>query len=150
MLPQRCIWLCVVGDKNWQIVRKNMLWGVSPQWAKQLRKVRTGDLLLFYVAKPVSSIIGAGVVDSPVFVENNRLPWTGGVYPYRVRLKPIGNTELDLDDPLPLSKFLPKLRSLRSKQCLQRTMIRLTSLDCIAVSKLIGALQSLSVQDQRT
>lgn len=137
MEEKKAVWLCVLNSDSWKVVKGNMLWGVAQAWAKQIRKLRPGDLLVFYVKKPISSIVGIGEVSSEMFVDDNKLPWLDRSYPYRVRLRHIRNGKLELDEYLPLSGFVGKIEGVKTRWSLQRAMISLSWSDYLMICTLL-------------
>lgn len=65
-------WLLVGPIQNWKSALKHSppIWGVrdTPRLRPSVQKVSKGDLLAFYVMKPVSGIVGFGRVESERFI----------------------------------------------------------------------------------
>jgi predicted RNA-binding protein len=79
-------WLCVTNEDNWRVIRKENMWGVSDIHQDKLTQTKVGDRLVFYV-KPMR-IGGIFEVIAEPFQEDKEI-FLGGVYPHRIRLKPI-------------------------------------------------------------
>jgi predicted RNA-binding protein len=85
-------WLCITNEKNWEIIRKRNIWGVPKRSRGIIQKVKTGDLLIFYVApKRVASVFKAvsepyvdeeAIFNSKGFRDDER-------FSHRVRLEPV-------------------------------------------------------------
>jgi len=96
-------WLCVTDEDNWRVIRKEKIWAVSDRHQSKLTQTKIGDRLLFYV-KPVR-VGGIFEVASDPFQEDEEI-FLGGVFPHRVRLKPIIVSNKFLD-------FRPLINELR-------------------------------------
>lgn len=79
-------WLCITNEENWDIVRKNEIWGVNQKHKEKILNVKEGDPLVFYV-KP-KRIGGILETTSKPFKEN-KVIFKSGIFPYRVKLKSI-------------------------------------------------------------
>ncbi len=42
-------WLCITNEENWQIIKKNNIWGVAERHKNTISKVKKGDRCLIYV-----------------------------------------------------------------------------------------------------
>jgi len=85
-------WLCVVNQRNWSVVRRELVWGVPRRHRNKLASVRKGDVLIFYIKG--SKIGGIFQVVSDPYVDETRIFDTTGFpetekFPYRVKLKPV-------------------------------------------------------------
>jgi hypothetical protein len=65
-------WLLVASIENWKsaLKRSPPIWGVrdTSRLRSSVQKVSKGDLLAFYVMKPISGIVGFGRVESERFI----------------------------------------------------------------------------------
>ena len=79
-------WICILNEENFEIVKKNRIYGIPPniRALKKLRKVGLGDTLFFYVISPVKCIKGVSRVTSNVFNVQEFAPWNDRLYPYRI------------------------------------------------------------------
>lgn len=94
-------WLCITTHENWDIIRKQNIWGVETRYAVTIKRVCVGDRLIFYVkqeikgsAKTPSMIVGIFEVISEPFYDETPI-FSGGIYPWRVKLKPIKLGEVE-------------------------------------------------------
>jgi predicted RNA-binding protein len=42
-------WLRVTTEKNWNVIRDRLVWGVADRFKGAIQKVKPGDKLIFYV-----------------------------------------------------------------------------------------------------
>lgn len=42
-------WLCITTSENWNVIKKNNIWGVPERHKNTIAKVRQGDKLLIYL-----------------------------------------------------------------------------------------------------
>lgn len=85
-------WLILCGNKeNWNVAIERKVWGVKPNLSKLWNRLSEGDIIFFYVTRPIRRIIGVGrVVDKldPKFHPPKPL-WSDEIregrviYPYR-------------------------------------------------------------------
>jgi len=97
-------WILSGSPKNWETAfKEGNIWGLRPieRMVSQWEKLSKGDRLLFYATKPVSGIIGYGIVqtkfrqDKPLWpqeIEEDKVMW-----PYRF--------EFDVEYCLPPDKW---------------------------------------------
>jgi len=120
-------WLCVTDEDNWRIVRKENIWGVSDRHKNKITQTRIGDHLVFYV-KPLR-IGGIFEVTSTPFQENREI-FLGGIFPHRIRLKPIVVPNKFLDfRPLIGDLRLIKRKGPRWGACLQGKAMRVIQME---------------------
>lgn len=62
------IWLCVLTKANFELLKKERLYGVpnNKRSYEQLRRVHKGDTLLFYAISPVRRFLGISIAASEV------------------------------------------------------------------------------------
>jgi len=94
-------WLAISNRDNWEIVKKENIWGVAYRHRFSIEKVKKGDVVLFYVSSQKidnanTPIIITGVFEvlSSFYIDKKRIflvPKTmdDEVFPYRIKLKPI-------------------------------------------------------------
>lgn len=125
-------WLCITNEKNWEIIRKRNVWGVPKRSRGIIQKVKTGDLLVFYVApKRVAGVfktVSEPYVDEEVifsadgFSGNER-------FSYRVRLEPVVLAKEYVD----FSSLIPRLSFIVNKKrwsgYLRRAMVQIPKED---------------------
>ncbi len=121
-------WLCITNDKNWDVIRKRNVWGVPKRSRGIIRKVKIGDLLVFYVSpKRVAGVFKA--VSEP-YVDEEVIFSAEGFssderFSYRVRLEPVALAEEYID----FSPLIPKLSFIVNKKrwtgYLRRAMVQI-------------------------
>jgi predicted RNA-binding protein len=125
-------WLCITNEKNWEIIRKRNVWIVPKRSRGIIQKVKTGDLLAFYVApKKVAGVfktVSEPYVDEEVifsadgFSGNER-------FSYRVRLEPVVLAKEYVD----FSSLIPRLSFIVNKKrwsgYLRRAMVQIPKED---------------------
>lgn len=95
-------WIAAGPPENWKVAfESGRIWGVIDKKSTQWDKLSKGDYILFYVTKPVSGIVGYGVVrtkfkqDKPLWpmeVSEGKVIW-----PYRF--------EFDIEYCLPQDRW---------------------------------------------
>jgi len=98
------VWLCPVKPKSWRIIKTAKIFGAPRHAFKIMSQVRTGDLLIFHVFKPLNGIVAACKVTSEVYEDNQNI-WGKARYPLRVRIEFVPNFLRDESNPIPLSSF---------------------------------------------
>jgi len=104
-------WLCIIDKDNYKIVVQERVWGLNEHYKTAIDKFRKGDMLAFYVKG--RKLGGIFQIDS-AFFENRAELFSGGDFPYRVKLKPVKlpkNGIMDWDDDT-----IRKLQLFRNKQ----------------------------------
>lgn len=109
-------WLCVLNRENFEIVKREGVWGVNERHKNTLRKLNPGDICAFYLRGETRGenqfepcIGGIFIVSSlPYFDETDiflskRNP--DEKYPYRVRVSPYYN----LRSTVPFKQVVPDL-----------------------------------------
>jgi len=110
-------WLCVTNEENWEVIKRNNIWGVPKARRKTLQKVEKGDKLVIYVRgvkngteqKP-PRIVAAYEVSSEPFEDAGSMFLRE--YPYRVKIRPIKIFE----KPVEFRSLVPKLAFIKNKQ----------------------------------
>ena len=110
-------WLCVTNEENWEVIKRNNIWGVPKARRKTLQKVEKGDKLVIYLKEEriegelrPSRIVAVYEVSSKPFEDASRTLL--GEYPYRVRIKPIKIFK----KPVEFRPLIPKLNFIKNKQ----------------------------------
>jgi len=102
-------WLLVGSEENWERALAENIWGVTEINCKTWEKLKSGDVALFYVKRPVKGVIGVGVIktkfkqDKPLWrqeIESGKVIW-----PYRF--------EFEVEYALPLSDWRNKAVKLK-------------------------------------
>ncbi len=57
-------WVAVGDDANWERGFENGIWGLKPQIEHHWKRLKSGDLVLFYCKAPVKGFVGAGIIRS--------------------------------------------------------------------------------------
>jgi len=109
-------WLCITNRENWEIIKKNNIWGVSERHKNIIIKVKKGDKLVFYVKQKVhgknkypSIIAGIYEVASEPYRDETPI-FKGEIYPWRIKIRPIKLGELEF------KPLIPKLKFIKNKQ----------------------------------
>jgi len=76
-------WLGVTSEDNWEQCIKYGLWGADDNRLSQLRKVRSGDLLVVYLKK--MKMAGICKITGEYFYDKTKV-WQDGVYPHRISI----------------------------------------------------------------
>ena len=105
-------WLCITNRENWEIVKKHNIWGVSERHRKMILQVKEGDKLVFYVKQEIrgkekypSAIVGIFEAVSEPYKDETEI-FRGGIYPWRVKIKPIKLGEIEFKPLIPKLKFI--------------------------------------------
>jgi predicted RNA-binding protein len=118
-------WLAISNHENWEILKKNNIWGVSRRNPNAIAKINIGDLILIYVSsiimdkKVISPVVITGAYESlssvyedtnKIFLPPNRNPEE--VFPLRIKLKPISI----FLEPVEFKPLIPKLNFIKNKK----------------------------------
>ncbi len=116
-------WLCITTEENWNVIRKENIWGVPERHKNTIARVKPGDKCLIYVMSTKKDgeiipprIVAAYEVESEVFKNSTRIfkspPNKNEIYPLRIRLKPIKifSTPVDFRSLIPKLKFITNKR----------------------------------------
>ena len=105
-------WLCITTRENWRIIKERNIWGVEERHLKTLRRVKIGDKLVFYIKQKIGKgevyppmIAGIYEVASEPFMDEEKI-FSGGLYPWRIRIKPIKFGEIEFKPLIPRLKFI--------------------------------------------
>ena len=129
-------WLCITNSENWEIIKKENLWGIPEK--KKMPDVKPGDKLVFYVKQEgpqgFPKIVGVFEAVSEPFEDTTKVfkapPNSDEVYLKRIRIKPIKI----FDNPKNFRELKDKVSFIKSKQywslsLLGRSMIKLSDKD---------------------
>jgi len=100
-------WLVIGVKKNWEtaLAQPVPLWGLKTRYQSEFQALNNGDMVWFYVTKPVSGIVGLGMVKDK-HIDNMNLIWEEElvrkevIWPLRFRiqvLKVINREQWDED-----------------------------------------------------
>jgi predicted RNA-binding protein len=121
-------WLCITNEKNWEIIRKRNIWGVPKRSRGIIQKVKTGDLLIFYVAP--KRVLGVFKAVSEPYVDEEAIFSSEGFrdderFSHRVRLEPVVLAKEYVD----FSSLIPRLGFIVNKKrwsgYLRRAMVQI-------------------------
>ena len=102
-------WLCILTPENYEVVKEKLVWGVTDRHRKKLLQVKKGDKLVMYVIRE-KKIKGIFEAVSDPYVDEKEI-FSGGVYPNRVKLKPVKLS----DDGVDILELVPKLDVFKRK-----------------------------------
>jgi len=80
-------WLCITTPKNWEIVKKNNVWGVEERYETTMKRLELNDIFLFYITNPAKAIAGIYKVASKWYYDEKSLDWNK-LYPHRIKIIP--------------------------------------------------------------
>jgi len=101
-------WLCITGEENWNVIKRENVWGVQEKHCNTIAKVKPGDKCLIYVMSTKKDdelipprIMAAYEVISEVFVDRSRIfkPPTRNkseIFPLKIKLKPLKSLKSQL------------------------------------------------------
>lgn len=85
------VWILVGNEENWETALQDSIWGAKHNLKNRWDKIEKGDILIFYVSRPVSGVIGFGRIETK-FKQNVPL-WKDEIrankviYPFRFEFK---------------------------------------------------------------
>ena len=108
-------WLCITNEENWEVLKKRKVWGVSERNKGQIKGVKPGDALVFYV-KP-KRLAGIFKAISEPFRSDERIFSTTGfteeeTFPHRVKLEPM----IIPEELMSFKELIPKLKFITNKE----------------------------------
>ncbi len=133
-------WICVTNRANFEVVKREGVWGVADRYKNVIEQVEPGDTLLFYLMQErgergevlETAIGGAFQATSRAFRDASRV-FRGDLYPHRVRVKPLVVPER----PVPFKPLVPRLSFIKNKQKwsghFRRAMVRIPGEDCALI-----------------
>lgn len=126
-------WLCVTNEDNWQVVKRQKIWGApAKRGRRQIESVKSGDYLVFYVMpKRIGGIFKAA--SEPFESSEKIFSWAEfgreEIFPHRIRLEPIDVPK----EPVPIEALLSKISFTRGRKrwsvFLRRAMVELPTKD---------------------
>jgi len=117
-------WLCITTEENWNVIKRNNIWGVPERHKNTIAKVKPGDKLLIYLKQErdkekivESRIVAAYEAKSEVFKDSKRIFKTpegmgNESFPLRIKLKPVKI----FSKPVDFKSLIPKLKFIKNKQ----------------------------------
>jgi hypothetical protein len=85
------VWILVGNEENWETALQDNIWGTKKNLKNRWDKLEKGDILVFYISRPVSGVVGFGRVETK-FKQNKPL-WKDEIrankviYPFRFEFK---------------------------------------------------------------
>ena len=85
------VWILVGNEENWETALQDGIWGTRKNLKNRWDKIKKGDILVFYVSRPVGGVIGFGTVETK-FKQNIPL-WKDEIrankviYPFRFEFR---------------------------------------------------------------
>lgn len=117
------IWLCILTKENFDVVKKERLYGVPARAQYRIEELSLGDTLVFYVISPKKRIVGISKVASSMFEEKKKAPWKDRLYPYRVRIDEVEEISV------PYSRFVGKISGVKKRIPMGSSIIPLNKSD---------------------
>jgi len=131
-------WFCILTPENYEIVKNELVWGVTSRHKNKIIRVEPGDRLVMYVTgeRKIKGIYEA--VSKPY--EDETKIFHGGVYPYRVKLRQVKESEKGID----IRELVPELKLFKRKDAKWagvlrgRAMIEITEKDYKTIENRLG------------
>ena len=101
------VWLCPIKPKSWRTVKTFKVFGFPKQASKAVIEVKSNDLIIFHVLKPVNGIVAICKVASEVY-ENHADIWGKNRYPLRVKIRFIPNFIRNENAAIPINLLFYK------------------------------------------
>jgi predicted RNA-binding protein len=107
--------MCVTNEENWDVIKRQNIWGVPDRDKQRVQAVKAGDILVIYVMpKKIGGIFEA---TSQSFESQDKLFSWGDfgreeLFPYRVKMRPLVLPK----ELLSFDKLIPKLRFITNKK----------------------------------
>lgn len=79
-------WLCITNLENYNIAVSKNVWGVKEKYLYKIEKLAIDDYIVFYI---LGRRIGGVFKVSSKYFEDRDNVFDGGVYPIRIKIKPI-------------------------------------------------------------
>ena len=130
-------WLCILTPENYEIVKEKLVWGVTERHKNKILQVELGDKLVMYVIgeKKIKGIYEAA---SKPYEDRTEI-FHGGIYPRRVKLKPVKQSEEGIE----IKKLVPELELFKRKDKFWagvlrgKAMIEITEKDYKKIEKIV-------------
>jgi len=108
-------WLCITNDENWEVIKRLKIWGIPDRKTNLTKKVKLGDILVFYL-KP-KRLAGIFKVVSKSFESNKKIFTPAGVnqnekFKHRFRVDPI----TVLNEPMSFIELIEKLKFIKNRR----------------------------------
>lgn len=98
----------IINEKNWEVVKKTSV--IGSNYKNKEQQIKKGDIIIIYNKRPISSIMGKFEVISN-YVDRKNI-FSGGTYPYRLKLNPIKI----LKNPIEIKPLIEKLDFIKNKK----------------------------------
>lgn len=131
----RRTWLMVTSPENYLLCQKARIWGDNRD--ARLSRIRTGDLLVFYVTR-LHQLGMLALVTGPVFEAREPL-WEDRPYPFRIPFVPLADPERGIlfKNLIPELDLFRRTNQSNWGQVLQRSQIELSASDARLVRQAI-------------
>lgn len=142
-------WLCITNRDNWEVIKKNKIWGVPKRHEKIISRVKPGDKLVIYIKQEQKEkqilkpkIVGIYEVVSEPFNDSSRIfkspPNRNETYPLRVKIKPLKLGEIDFKSLVPKLKFITNKKRW-STHLFGKAMRKIPEEDCRLIENLLSS-----------
>lgn len=101
-------WMGVVDTKNWNIVKRKLIFGVEKRFFKKIKQVKKGDLIAFYILG--KKIGGTFKINSKLYYDPNKI-FKNSIYPYRIKIQ----EEIKIKEKDFFTYFITKLSFIENK-----------------------------------
>jgi len=142
-------WLCITNSQNWEVIRKENVWGVSDRHKNTISRVKLGDKLLMYGIQEKTAekileprIYGIFEATSNVYREGKKIfkSKSGETYPNRIKIKPVTIP----DSPLEFKPLIEKMNFIKNKKrwnthLFGRAMREIPEKDYKTIEKMLSA-----------
>lgn len=134
------VWLCILNMENFETLKKKKIYGVPDRKSalNQLKKVRPGDSLIFYVISPVKCILGISTAVSTVFEDRKMAPWRDRLYPYRIKVSEVKDIRVSI------RRVLGKISGIKGRIPMGASLLMLGKNDFEIIKSLSGSKESSS------
>ena len=121
--------ICVTAPYNYVTCIEHNLWGVEPHNQTIIKKTSPEDIVLFYIKSEKKFGIVCKIV-STVFYDKSPV-WRDGIYPYRIRIKPLFSSQYpkEIDQTLIENLEFITRKDNRWGCVLQRSMLEISEED---------------------
>jgi predicted RNA-binding protein len=119
----------IASENTWDAVKKHKVWGAPSAHHNQrmVSEVKSGDLLAFYLLAPVRGVVGFYRAESAMFTDMNSEPWSGRIYPYRIKIRPLSKEAAELRQPIRFNEIVGKIGKVQNRWSLfGRAIVPLT------------------------
>ena len=115
-------WICITNSANWEVIKKENVWGVSDRHKNAISRVKPGDKLVIYGIQEKTAdgeileprIYGIFEAVSGVYRDGKRIfkSKKGETFPNRIRIKPVRVP----NKPLEFKPLIEKMEFIKNKK----------------------------------